>query len=189
MLAVVFFKLFFFFFLKKVVAGRRLVDCSNCYVNIEVKKKYWPRTVIFEGKTQNSNFGSEPVFNDKAFTHSVESVTYLMLTLTVMSNEKRMYQWEHEMSGYAQVHGWVDLVPLTESKPDQLPPQLNLSLDFYYDGGPLHLMLLKPYMSKEDLAEVAKQTEVREREKAEKKSLVIKIKKRFGWCFKPNDDC
>jgi hypothetical protein len=137
--------------------------------------------VLFEGATQTSNFGSEPVFSDLAFRHRVHSLTYLTLVLTVVSGEQPMYEWQHDLSAYGSVHGWVDLRPLHPDKNNakdtkdgkdgkdsknsknsnsDAPPQLNLSLEFQVHSGPLHLIMLRPYMSTADLQEVARQSKV-----------------------------
>ncbi len=130
-------------------------------MNILIKKESWPRKELFHGKTQNSQFGSDPVFSDLAFKYNYSSLTYVTLVLTVMSSEKPMYEFTHDLSSFDSIHGWVDLKPLTDEKPNP-PPQLNLSLEFHFESGPLHLLLLKPYMSDKDLQEVARQSEVKQ---------------------------
>jgi hypothetical protein len=163
------FRFFFFFFfclfvllLLAVVAGRRLTGITGCFVQVVMKKDSWPKHVLFESKTQVSNFGSAPVFNEDSFQCHCKSVTYCTLVFTVMACDepnRPMYEYRHDMSAFKSVQGWVDLTSLTGEKIlNNLPPQLNLSIEFHYKTGPLHLLLLKPYLSDADLEEVYQKT-------------------------------
>jgi hypothetical protein len=87
-------------------------------------------------------------------------VTGISLILTAIATdgpERAMFEWDLLLSPHEGVKGWVDVRNLTGTPIDP-PPQLNLQVTFRYISEPLHLKLLRPYVTPQDLEEIRAQT-------------------------------